>query len=71
LDDNRNIVSQPGRDRWLDLYIQEVGDDIIKGLNKDFKMNITKQEEKALKELLYDDAIVIRYSGYKSWLLAL
>jgi hypothetical protein len=48
-----------------------VGDDIIKGLNKDFKMNITKQEEKALKELLYDDAIVIRYSGYKSWLLAL
>jgi hypothetical protein len=71
LDDNRNIVSQPGRYRWLDLYIQEVGDDIIKGLNKDFKMNITKQEEKALKELLYDDSIVIRNSGYKSWLLAL
>ena len=43
------MVSQPGRDRWLDLYIQEVRDDIIKGLNEDFKMNITKQEEKALR----------------------
>ena len=45
-DNYRNIVSQPGRDRWLDLYIQEVRDDIIKGLNKDSKMNITKQEDK-------------------------
>jgi hypothetical protein len=38
-DNYRNIVSQPARDRWLDLYILEVRDDILKGLNKDFKMN--------------------------------
>ena len=65
-DNYRNIVSQPGRDRWLDLYILEVRDDIIKGLNKDFKMNITKQEDKALKELLYDDSIIIRPSDTTS-----
>ena len=45
-DNYRIIVSQPGRDRWLDLYIQELRDDIIKELKKDSKMNITKQEDK-------------------------
>ena len=38
----------PGRDRWLDIYVQVVQDDIIKGLRTYFKMNITNQEEKAL-----------------------
>ena len=51
-----------GRDRWLDMYVEQVRDDIIKGLSKDFKMNITNNEEKALRELLYDDSIVIRPS---------
>ena len=46
-------------------------DDIIKGLEKDFKMNITKQEEKALKELLYDDSIVIRPSDKTSGIVVL
>ena len=31
-----------GRDRWLDMYVEQVRDDIIKGLSKDFKMNIAK-----------------------------
>jgi hypothetical protein len=43
-----------GRDRWLDMYVEQVRDDIIKGLSKDFKMNITNNEEKALRDLLYD-----------------
>jgi hypothetical protein len=43
-----------------------VRDDIIKGLNKDFKVNITKQEDKALTELLYDVSIVFRPSDATS-----
>ena len=55
-----------GRDLWLDLYVETVRDDIIKGLHRNFKMNITENEEKALKELLYDDSIVIRPSDKSS-----
>ena len=55
-----DFTPSSGRDKWLDIYIKEVRDDIIKGLRKDFKMNITPNEEKALRELLYDDSIVIR-----------
>ena len=55
-----------GRDRWLDMYVEQVRDGIIKGLSKDFKVNITNNEEKALRELLYDDSIVIRPSDKSS-----
>ena len=48
------------------MYVEQVRDDIIKGLSKDFKMNITNNEEKALRELLYDDSIVIRLSDKSS-----
>ena len=44
----------------MDLYIQTVKDDIINGLRKNFKMNVTKSEEKAMRELLDDSRIVIR-----------
>jgi hypothetical protein len=50
-----------GRDRWLDMYVEQVRDDIIKGLSKDFKMNSTNNGEKVLRELLYDDSIVISH----------
>ena len=50
-----------GRNRWLDQYIQEVKNDVIKNLKKrDFKINITKQENKAMKDLLEDNSIIIR-----------
>ena len=49
-----------GRDKWLDLYIQSVKDDIINGLRRDFKMNVSKAEEKAMRDLLNNDNIVIR-----------
>ena len=48
-----------GRDRWLDMYVEQVRDYIIKGLSKDFKMNSTNNGEKVLRELLYDNSIVI------------
>jgi len=37
-----------------------VKEDVIAGLNRRFKLNITKVEEYAMKELLNDDEIVIR-----------
>ncbi|XP_052262490.1 uncharacterized protein LOC127866129 [Dreissena polymorpha] len=49
-----------GRDKWLDTYIQAVKDDIICGLKRKFKYNLSKSEEQAIKELLHDDDIVIR-----------
>ena len=39
------------------MYVEQVRDDNIKGLSKDFKMNITNNEENALRDLLYDDSI--------------
>ncbi|XP_052212148.1 uncharacterized protein LOC127831197 [Dreissena polymorpha] len=49
-----------GRDKWLDTYIQAVKDDIICGLKRKFKYNLSKSKEQAIKELLNDDDIVIR-----------
>ncbi|XP_052261675.1 uncharacterized protein LOC127865763 [Dreissena polymorpha] len=49
-----------GRDKWQDTYIQAVKDDIICGLKRKFKYNLSKSEEQAIKELLHDDDIVIR-----------
>ena len=50
---NRQWTPSEGQNRWLDLiqYITEVKNDIINGLKRDFKMNITKAEENALKSL--------------------
>ena len=55
-----------GRDRWLDMYVEQVRDDIIKGLGKDFKLNITNNEGKTLREFLHDDYIVIQPSDKSS-----
>ena len=37
-----------GSNRLLDQNIQEVKNDVIKNLKQDFKINITKQENKAI-----------------------
>lgn len=60
-----------GRDKWLDSYIQEVKDDVIKGLHRDFKMNITSSEEKAMKDLLNDTSIIIRPADKGSGIVVL
>ena len=49
-----------GRDKWLDQYIKEVKDDIIRGLRRDFSKNITRSEEEAIRQLFHDNSIVIR-----------
>ena len=57
---NRQWIPSEGRNRWLDQYITEVKHDIINGLKRDFKMNVTKAEENGLKSLMHDDSLVIR-----------
>ncbi|MGH0138568.1 UNVERIFIED_CONTAM: hypothetical protein FKN15_072990 [Acipenser sinensis] len=49
-----------GRDKWLDMYIEVVKQEIIVGLKKRCKLNLTNIEEQALTELLNDDDIMIR-----------
>ena len=51
-----------GRDVALDMYIELVKEDVIKGIRKEGKMNISEEEEKAIKKLLDDDSIIIRPS---------
>ena len=62
---SNNFTPFPGREKWLALYIQEVKDEIISRLGRKFKMNISNDEEKAMRELLYD-SIVIRPSNKSS-----
>ena len=49
-----------GRDKWLDAYIKAVKDDVISGLRKKVKLNMTQAENQAMRDLLNDDDIVIR-----------
>ena len=61
-----------GRDKWLDIYIDCVRDDIVHGLQKLIPlMNITKEEEKAFQDLLNDDSIVIRPADKRSGITVL
>jgi hypothetical protein len=32
---------EKGRDKWLDTYIEEIKDDVLNVLHRNFKMNIT------------------------------
>ena len=48
-----------GRDKCLDTYIQAVKN-IISGLKRNFKMNLTHEEEMVMKTLLNYNSIVIR-----------
>ncbi|XP_058872877.1 uncharacterized protein LOC117966565 isoform X1 [Acipenser ruthenus] len=49
-----------GRDKWLDMYIEVVKQEIMVGLKKRCKRNLTNIEEQAMTELLNDDDIMIR-----------
>ena len=50
----------PGRDKWLDAYIDAVKSDVINGIQKKVESNLAKEERKALVNLLNDASIVIR-----------
>jgi hypothetical protein len=60
-----------GRDKWLDTYIEEVKDDVLNGLHRNFKMNITPSEEKEMKDLLNDPTIIIRSADKGSGIVIL
>jgi len=49
-----------GRDKWLDAYITAVKDDVISGLRKKIKLNMSCDKEQAMQQLLNADDIVIR-----------
>lgn len=55
-----NWTPEEGRDKWLDEYIKQVKEDVIRGLNRKFSSNITSSEDKAMRELLHDHSIIIR-----------
>jgi hypothetical protein len=58
----KKFTPNEGRNRWLDQYIIEVKNDIMKYLKRDFKNNMTKQEAKTMNDLLNDDTIILRPS---------
>jgi hypothetical protein len=51
---SKTWTPEEGRDKWLDEYIRQVKEDVIRGLKRKFSSNITRAEEKAMKELLTD-----------------
>lgn len=55
-----NWTPEEDRDKWLDEYIRQVKEDVIRGLNRKFSSNITVSEDKAMRELLHDQIIIIR-----------
>ena len=65
-----NFTPGSGRDRWLDMYIDCVREDIIARLKVNVKWNITK-EEITVKELLSDDTVVIRQADKGSGVVVL
>ena len=40
-----NFTPKPGRNKWLDTYIEAVKKDVIEGISKKVDMNITKKEQ--------------------------
>ena len=54
------FTPEKGRDTWLDTYIEVVKSDVIAGLTKAKTLNLSKQENTAMHELLHNDKIVIR-----------
>ncbi|KAH3721073.1 hypothetical protein DPMN_063988 [Dreissena polymorpha] len=56
----RRFTSEPGREKWLDAYIEAVKNDILNGIEEKGQPNITKQEKQALQTLLNDSSIIIR-----------
>ena len=54
------FTPEPGRDKFLDLYIEAVKDDIVMGIRSKVDANLSREEQKALTTLLKDTNIVIR-----------
>ena len=67
----RTFTPRPGRNKWLDAYIEVVKKDVIDGIQKKMEMKITNKEEKALKSILMDDTIIIRPAGNGSGIVVM
>ena len=48
-----------GRDTWLDKYIEVVKSDVIAGLTRAKTLDLSKQENSAMHELLHNDNLLI------------
>ena len=57
---NRIFMPTSGRDVNLDLYIEMVKEDILAGTQNTKEANLTQSEQKALKQLMNNDSIIIR-----------
>ncbi|CAG2204322.1 unnamed protein product [Mytilus edulis] len=57
---NKDFTPKPGKNIWLDTYIEVVKGDVMNGLKQRKSINLTTKEENALKDILQDDDIVIR-----------
>ena len=53
-------MPEKGRNPWLDLYIEEVKREVMAGVVKGRKSNLTPGEEEALMELMINRDVVIR-----------
>ena len=54
------FTPEPGRDKFLDSYIDAVKDDIVMGKRSKVDANLSREEQRALTTLLKDTNIVIR-----------
>ncbi|XP_045178135.2 uncharacterized protein LOC123538232 [Mercenaria mercenaria] len=54
------FTPEPGRDKYLDAYIEEVKNAIVNGIHDKCTSNLSKSERKAMKALLNDNNIIIR-----------
>ena len=57
---NKIFMPTSGRDVNLDLYIEMVKEDILTGIQNSKEANLTQSEQKALKQLMNNDSIIIR-----------
>lgn len=57
---NKLFIPPTKRDLALDLFIELVKEDILKGIKKSSKTNITKGEAAAIKKLMNNNDIIIR-----------
>ena len=55
-----SFTPEQGRSKWLVAYIEAVKGDVMASLKNRIQMNVSAEEETALRELLKDDTIVIR-----------
>ena len=58
---SRNWTPGGGREHgWICTFRQYLKEDIVKNIKTQYKKNLSKREEAAVKDLLLDDSVVIR-----------